>query len=64
MTRAQQRAIALSMARYQLRQLKVNLLEASALDAHQALDDYTRRYPALVGSQWYRTIKDGVNLSR
>ncbi len=40
MTRAQQRAVALSAARYQLRQLKVNPLEASAADAHAALDDY------------------------
>jgi hypothetical protein len=47
MTRAQQRAVALSAARYQLRQLKVNLLEVSAADAHAALDDYARRYPEM-----------------
>ncbi len=55
MTRAQQRAVALSAARYQLRQLKVNLLEVSAADAHAALDDYTRRYPEMVGAKWYAT---------
>jgi hypothetical protein len=55
MTRAQQRALALSAARYQLRQLKVNLLEASAADAHAALDDYARRYPEMGGAQWYVT---------
>ena len=58
MTRAQQRAVALSTARYQLRQLHVNLLEVSALDAHKALDDYARRYPAMVGSQWYHTASE------
>ncbi len=42
--------MALSAARYQLRQLKVNLLEASAADAHAALDDYARRYPEMVGA--------------
>ncbi len=47
--------VALSAARYQLRQLKVNLLEASAADAHAALDDYARRYPEMVGATWYAT---------
>ena len=55
MKRAEQRAVALSIARYQLRQLHVNLLEASACDAHVALDEYARRYPDLVGSQWYHS---------
>jgi len=55
MTRAQQRAVALSAARYQLRQLKVNLLEVSAADAHAALDDYARRYPEMVGAKWYHS---------
>jgi hypothetical protein len=58
MSRAQQRAIALSTARFQLRHLKANLLEASAQDAHQALDDYARQYPDLVGSQWYLTASE------
>jgi len=58
MTRAQQRAVALSCARYQLRQLKVNLLEASAADAHAALEEYVRRYPGMVGAQWYRTATE------
>ncbi len=58
MTRAQQRAVALSAARYQLRQLQVNLLEVSAADAHAVLDDYARRYPAMVGSQWYHTASE------
>jgi hypothetical protein len=58
MTRAQQRVVALSIARYQLRQLHVNLLEASAQDAHDVLDDYARRYPELVVSQWYRTASE------
>ena len=49
---------ALSCARYQLRQLKVNLLEASAADAHVALEEYVRRYPEMVGSQWYRTATE------
>lgn len=47
MTRAQQRAVALSAVRYQLRKLYVNLLEVSADDAHAALDDYARWYPAI-----------------
>jgi len=51
MTRAQQRAVALSTARYQLRQLKVNLLEASAADAHAALDDNARHYQPHVPSR-------------
>jgi hypothetical protein len=55
MTRAQQRAVALSIAQYQLRQLHVNLLEASAFDAHVALDEYARCYPDLVGWHWYHT---------
>jgi hypothetical protein len=42
MRRAEQRAVALSIARYQLRQVHVNLLEASAFDAHIALDEYAR----------------------
>jgi len=58
MTRAQQRAVALSTARYQLRQLKVNLLEASAADAHAALDDNARRYPEMVGAKWYRSASE------
>jgi hypothetical protein len=58
MTRAQQRAVALSIARYQLRQLKVNLLEASAQDAQQVLDDYAQRYPELIGSRWYHTASE------
>lgn len=58
MTRTQQRAVALGAARYQLRQLKVNLLEASAADAHAALEDYVRRYPEMVGAQWYRTATE------
>jgi hypothetical protein len=58
MTRAQQQAVALSAARYQLRQLQVNLLAVSAADAHAALDDYARRYPAMVGSQWYHTTSE------
>ena len=58
MTRAQQRAVALSCARYQLRQLKVNPLEASAADAHAALEEYVHRYPEMVGSQWYRTATE------
>ena len=58
MTRAQQRAVALSCARYQLRQLKVNPLEVSAADAHAALEEYVHRYPEMVGSQWYRTATE------
>src|SRR5436190_128159 len=58
MTRTQQRAVVLITARYQLRQLHVNLLEVSALDAHKALDDYARRYPAMIGSQWYHTASE------
>ena len=58
MARAQQRAVALSCARYQLRQLKVNPLEASAADAHAALEEYVRRYPEMVGAQCYRTATE------
>jgi hypothetical protein len=55
MTRAQQRAVALSRVRYQLLQHHLNPLEASARDAHEVLDDYARRFPELVGSQWYHS---------
>jgi hypothetical protein len=47
--------VASSAAHYQLRRLKANLLEAFAADAHAALDDYARRYPEMVGAQWYHT---------
>lgn len=47
MIHAQQRAVALSAARNQLRQLQVNLLAVSAADGHAALDDYAKRYPAI-----------------
>jgi hypothetical protein len=50
MTRMQQRAAALSAARYHLRQLKVNPLEASAADAHAVLEEYARRSPEMVGA--------------
>src|SRR5215469_16680532 len=53
MTRAQQRAVALSCARYQLRQLGVDPLEVSAEDAHAALEAYGHRSPEMEGSQWY-----------
>ena len=58
MTRMQQRAAALSAARYHLRQLKVNPLEASAADAHAVLEEYARRSPEMVGAQWYRTATE------
>jgi hypothetical protein len=58
MTRAQQRAVALSCARYQLHQLKVNPLEASAADAHAVLEEYARHSPEMVGAQWYRTATE------
>ena len=58
MTRAQQRAVALSCARYQLRQLGVNPVEASVTDAHAALEEYVHRYPEMVGAQWYRTATE------
>jgi len=54
MTRIQQRAVALSCARYQLRQCGVNPVEASAEDAQAALEEYVLRSPEMVGSQWYR----------
>jgi hypothetical protein len=38
MARAQQRAVALSCARYQLQQFGINPVEASAADAHAALE--------------------------
>jgi len=56
MTRAQQRAVALSAAHYQLRQLKVNLLEVSAADAHVVLDDFARKSPDQVVPRWYRMV--------
>ncbi len=55
MRRSEQRAVALGIARYQLRQVHLNLLEASAFDAHVALDEYARRFPDLIGSQGYHT---------
>ena len=58
MTRAQQRGVALGASRYYLRQMQIDPLEASAEDAHAALDDYARCYPAMVGSQWYLTATD------
>ncbi len=33
----------------------VAYLEASAANAHAALDDYARRYPEMVAAQWYVT---------
>jgi len=36
----------------------VNLLEASAADAHAALDDYARRYPEMVGAKWYLSANE------
>jgi hypothetical protein len=58
MIRPQQRAVASSAARNQLRHLQVNLLEVSADAAHAALEDYARRYPSIVGSQWYHTASE------
>lgn len=58
MTQAQQRAVALQAARYMLRRMKVDLLCATAEDAHRALDDYARQYGAMVGSQWYHAASD------
>ena len=58
MTRAQQRAVALSAARYYLRRMQINPLEVSAQEAHAALDDYARLYPVMVGSQWYGSASE------
>lgn len=58
MTPAQQRALALAAARYQLRQFHCDPLECTAADAHQALDDYARRYRAMAAAQWYYNADD------
>jgi hypothetical protein len=57
-TQAQQRASALQAARYQLRRMKFDVYQASAHEAHQALDEYARLYPAMVPSQWYHGASD------
>jgi hypothetical protein len=36
----------------------VNLLEATAEDAHKTLDDYARLYRNAYPSQWYHTATD------
>lgn len=58
MTQAQQRAIALQAARYQLRRMHRDVLQATAQEAHQALDDYARQYRNMVASQWYHAATD------
>lgn len=47
MTQAQQRASALQAARYQLRRMKFDVYQATAREAHHALDEYARLYPAM-----------------
>jgi len=58
MTQAQQRALALSSARFYLRWMGVNLLEVTAYDAHVARDEYAWLHPDLIGSQWYHAATD------
>ncbi len=58
MTQAQGRAWALGAARYYLRQLQINPVEATAEQAHKALDDYARCYRNAYPSQWYHAATD------
>ncbi len=56
MNQSEQRSLALSAVRAELRRMGVPPETVHALHAHQVLDDLARSKPDLIASQWYASF--------